>query len=65
MQPAKPKLTAATNMRPPALKRAQLASTLINESVVDFLSAASDARALPILKEHKVKLPKDAELAAT
>lgn len=43
-----------------AHRRASIASNLAGESLLDFLSKAADARSLPILKKHGVKLPEDA-----
>jgi len=46
-----------TSMRAGSLFLAQLAAPFVSESMTDFLSKASDERALQILKEHNVKLP--------
>jgi hypothetical protein len=57
----KPETKAGTNMRPAALRRAQVASTIVNVPLIDFISDATDKRSIPLLKKSGVILPADAE----
>jgi hypothetical protein len=40
-------------------RRAELAATLEQRSLIDCVSEAMDAWAKPILKKHKVKVPEE------
>jgi hypothetical protein len=49
-----------TSIREGSLNIARIASRLLEEPITDFLSKASDARALRVIKRHNVLLPPSA-----
>jgi uncharacterized protein (DUF1778 family) len=53
-----------TNVRPSSYRMIRLAAAIVDESITDFISDACDARALPILKRHKVSTQTSAPLVA-
>jgi uncharacterized protein (DUF1778 family) len=55
---------SSASIRPSSLRRAQIAARLTGKTMMDFVSEASDEKAIAIIKRHNVRLPADLVPAA-
>lgn len=52
---------ATTAIRPRSLRRAHIVRSMLNETMMHFISEATDARCAKEIKRHNIVLPPDAQ----